>query len=212
MNNVSRTLIAVAVMLPLRLLADAYPVDCSPTAPDGNEYVPSKGSTTILEDTYGRYIYQWMYWHALSRLNFLHRPGATFEPDAWFYNYDGNAYALAPAGYWASDLPAAYVDTQFYDDQSEAGITIGSGDTVSLTNARWYYTVTRMTSGPGASSWVKLSAQRGAQQPTGCTSTWCSFACSDINNFKTIPFTDHFSAPGCQIYYWNYNITTREAC
>ena len=210
MNNISRSIVAAALAFPLSLLAQT--IVCTATASSGNEYVPSKGSTTILEDSYGRYIYQWMYWHEPSRLTFLKRLGATFEPDAFFYNYDGTAYGLVPTGYWASDLPAAYVDTQFDDPPEEKAITIGSGDTVSLVDGRWYYTVTRMTSGPSASSWVKLSAQRGAQQPTGCTSTWCSFGCSDTNNFKTIPFTDHFSAPGCQIYYWNYYITTREAC
>lgn len=193
-------------------LADVGTIACTATATNGNEYVPSKGSIHVLEDAYGRYVYQWMYWHDAARLTFLKRDGATFEPDAIFYNYDRKAYGLAPTGYWASDLPAPYVDTQFSDSEDEKAVTIGSGNSVSLVHGRWYYTVTRMTSGPSATSWVKLSAQRGAQSPYGCTSTWCSFGCSDVNNFFTIPFQDHFTAPGCRIYYWNYWATIREAC
>lgn len=47
-----------------------------------------------------------------------------------------------------------------------------------------------MYPGAGTSSWIKLSPQRGAQDPIGCTSTWCSFGCDAVNNFRTIPFND----------------------
>ena len=209
------TRILAGALVGLSIQATAQTFSCSATSSDGNEFVPSKGALHVLEDSYSRYIYQWVYWHQLSRLNFLKRWGATYEPDVIFYNYNGQAYGLAPSGYWASDLPYAYVDTQFQDPNTEKAVTIGSGDSTSLVPGRWYYTVTRMTSGPnaGPTSYVKASSQRGAQAPDGCTSTWCSFGCSEQpNNLQTIPFTHHFVPPGCRTWYWNYNITTITGC
>ena len=52
---------------------------------------------------------------------------STFEPDVVFYNYDGFAYGNKPVGYWNSDLPQPYVDTQDGDSSDEKAVTIGSG-------------------------------------------------------------------------------------
>jgi hypothetical protein len=186
---------------------------CKPTDIRGNEFVPSTGQVQVAQDNVGRYIYQWMYWHQASRLKWMTQYiDTTYEPDAFFYNYDGKAYGTSPTGYWASDMPSPYVDTQFGDSSGELAVTIGSGDAKHLQSGRWYYTVTRMNAGAGASSWVKLSSQRGVQKPIGCTSTWCSFGCDATNNFFTLPFQQHFSAPGCMRYWWNYSSTTTGPC
>ncbi|MDB5841731.1 MAG: hypothetical protein JWQ23_3683 [Herminiimonas sp.] len=193
--------------------AYAQTMACQSTSTDGNQFVPSIGMVEVNEDSGGRYIYQWMYWHNAERLLWLRSYiDTTYEPDAFFYNYDGKAYGDRPGGYWASNMPSPYVDTQFGDPSGEKAVTIGSGNANLLTPGRWYYTVTRMWAGRGASSWIKLSSQRGVQTPTGCTSTWCSFGCDTYNNYVTIPFQDHFTVPGCRKYYWNYYNTTRAAC
>lgn len=191
--------------------ASASTVSC--TAATDTQFVPSWGKVEVNADQYSRYIYQWMYWDSSTRLQWLATNGdSTFEPDAFFYNYDGTAYGDAPTGYWASDLPAPYVDTQFGDPPAEKAVTVGSGQAVFIISARVYYTVTRMTSGAGASSWLKLSAQRGRQVPSGCLTTWCSFGCDASNNYFTIPFSDHFTAPGCQQYNWLWDTTVRRPC
>jgi hypothetical protein len=186
-------------------------IDCS--AATDTQFVPSWGQVDVGEDQYSRYIYQWMYWHDINRLQWLITNGdSTFEPDAFFYDYDGTAYGDAPSGYWASDLPDQYVDTQL-SDWNENAVTIGSGRAVMLASARIYYTVTRMTSGGGSSSWIKLLSQRGRQWPVGCVTTGCSFGCSTSNNYFTMPFNDDgFTAPGCRQYWWQWNTTVRGAC
>lgn len=187
-------------------------IDCS-TASD-TQFVPSWGQVEANADQYSRYVYQWMYWHDIVRTQWLITNGdSTFEPDALFYNYDAMAYGDAPSGYWASDLPDPYVDTQLSDSPNEKAVTVGSGRAVMLTSGRIYYTVTRMTNGGGNSSWIKLSAQRGRQWPVGCVTTYCSFGCSANNNYFTIPFNDSgFTVPGCRQYWWQWDITTRGAC
>jgi len=193
--------------------AHAQTIACKPTAPDGTNFVPSWGFVEVAVDAGGRYIWQYMYWDNADRLKWLNTyTGTTFEPDAFFYNYDGKAYGDRPGGYWASDLPSPYVDTQFLDPSGEKAVTIGSAYATSIVPWRTYYTVTRMYPGEGTSSWLKLSAQRGAQYPDGCTSEWCSYGCDETNNFPTLPFQDHFTVPGCQQYNWLWNTTVRRPC
>ncbi len=204
--------------------ASASSVSC--TNATDTQFVPSWGRVEVGTDQYSRYIIQYMYWDKIQRMQWLGTNGdSTFEPDAWFYNYGdqgGLAYGLAPAGYWYSDLPAPYVDTQFEDqftvglnqylELNETAVTVGSGWAVLINPAKVYITVTRMTSGRGSSGWVKLSAQRGRQVPATCMTTWCSFGCDTNNNYQTIPFADHFTIPGCQQYNWLWDITVRRTC
>lgn len=212
MSKFARAMFILCTMLVFGVQnVSAATVSCT-TATD-TQFVPSWGKVYVAEDQYSRYIYQWMYWDNATRLQWLATNGdSTFEPDAFFYNYDGAAYGNAPTGYWASDLPSPYVDTQIEDPSGEKAVTVGSGQAVFITSGRVYYTVTRMTNGGGASSWLKLSAQRGRQVPSGCLTTWCSYGCNANNNYFTIPFTDRFTAPGYQQYNWLWNTTVRRAC
>lgn len=217
MNIVVKVLLLVVLLGVQNVYAgdgDIGTVSCTTTKSDGTEFVPSWGKVIIDEDQYTRYVIQYMYWHDYKRLWWLNTRGdATFEPDVFFYNYEGQAYGKKPTGYWSSDLPSPYVDAQTLDGSDEYAVTIGSASAVSLTQEKTYYTVTRMTAGGGDSSWVKLSAQRGRQVPAGCTSVWCSYGCEmPNNNYRTIPFQDHFSAPGCQRYNWLWNTTVRRGC
>ncbi len=174
------------------------------------QFVPSWGMVDVGENGSGRYIYQWMYWSSSSRLSGLSdNSDRTFEPDAFFYNYDGTAYGDTPTGYWGSDLPSAYRDTQLFDEfngtnqygePNEVAITVGSASASSINAGQTYYTFTYMTPGGGSSSWVKLSSQRGIRVPVWCYSTYCSFGCTGTNNVPVIPFTDYFTAPGFRSY------------
>lgn len=225
MSNFIRAILVLLVTFVFSVQnASAATVSCT-TAID-TQFVPSWGKVEANADQYSRYIIQYMYWDKIQRIQWLGTNGdSTFEPDALFYNYGdqgGLAYGVAPVGYWASDLPAPYVDTQFedgltvgynqYGELNEAAVTIGSGWAVLINYGKVYYTVTRMTSGRGSSGWLKLSAQRGRQVPATCTSTWCSFGCDTNNNYHTIPFSDHFTAPSCQQYNWLWDTTVRRAC
>ncbi len=200
-------------------------IACPPTS--STSYVNSWGYTHIAADSYGRYVYQFMYWHDLSRLAWLDTPrridpyttahyfDTTFELDTIFYNYDGKAYGNAPSGYWETDLPFAYVDTQAFDPDEEKAVTIGTGAAWYLNPKITYYYVTRFTNGGGNSSLVKNQAQRGRcttdVSGAGC-GTFQSFACNTASNFeRTVPFRHDgtgYYAPGCRQYWWQWPITT----
>ena len=188
---------------------------------ESTEFIPSWGRVFIGEDQHSRYIYQWMYWHNDDRLVwFSDNTASTFEPDAFFYNYNSEAFGEESTGYWSSDLPRAYRDTQSFDGSNENAITIGSANAQSINSRTVYYTVTRMTAGGGNSSWVKLSAQRGRRSPSWCYSKNCSFGCRQApNNVRTLPFGQElspydreFSAPGCAQYWYLWNITQFSEC
>ncbi len=203
-------------------------IDCSPAA--STSYVNSWGYSFIKADSASRYVYQYMYWHDLNRLAWLNVPSyfnpnsgtyffdTTFELDTIFYNYDGKAYGAAPVGWWSSDLPSPYVDTQAFDPPEEKAVTIGSGHGDEIHAGRVYYYATRFTNGGGNSSLVKLQAQRGRcttahSEPfgVGC-GTLQSFACNSASNFeRPVPFRydgSGYYAPGCRQYWWQWPYTT----
>lgn len=113
------------------------------TAATSYQYAPAYGRTYIGSDSGGRYVRQYMNWSNLAdRLEWFKRPYApganfsagTFEQDTFFYNYDGQAYGSAPSGYWSSDLPYPYVDTQAFDPPEEKAVTVGSAHAYNLGN------------------------------------------------------------------------------
>lgn len=217
MRNLARVLALLFVVnlwISVNVSAAPYSdgtIDC--TAAVDNQFVPSFGLVNANADAYSRYIEQYMYWDSNTRLEWLNgNSDSTFEPDAFFYNYDGTAYGNAPSGYWTSDLPSPYVDTQSFDSNNEKAVTIGSAQAFLIHAQTFYYSVTRMTSGGGSSSWLKLSAQRGKQWPIGWYGANYSYGCRQAaNNVKTMPFNSPvgptnriFTAPGCARYWYNW--------
>ncbi len=205
---ISVFLVLIGLML-ISVNSNAATVSCNAIA--STEYVPSKGYVDIGADSVSRYVIQHMYWRTASRLSwFKSESTSTYEPDAIFYNYDGSAYGNAPIGYWTSDLPSPYVDTQAFDSASEKAVTIGSANAYFINAGRFYMTVTRMTAGGGNSSLVKLSSQRGRRVPGGCYSTNCSFGCSSNSNYFTVPFQSGYTAPSGRVYWWQDPNTTNQ--
>lgn len=214
--SLKAAIMAIMIMFGLNAQAFAAPnsdgtIDC--TSATDVQFVPSWGLVNVNADTYSRYIEQYIYWDSFSRMTwFINNLDSTFEPDAFFYNYNGTAYGNAPIGYWTSTLPSPYVDTQAFDSPNEKAVTIGSAQALLMNPQQLYYSVTRMTSGGGSSSWLKLSAQRGKQWPTGWLGTNYSFGCAQAaNNVKTMPFNSPirptnriFTAPSCARYWYNW--------
>jgi hypothetical protein len=214
--------IALALLAVLTLhfstVGFAATVGCGVSAEE-TDFVPSWGKVVVNEDQYTRYVIQYMYWDKYARLSALWGLyESTFEPDVIFYNYDGNAYGDAPIGYWESNLPRPYVDTQAFDGQDEKAVTIGSADAASILAQTMYHTVTRMTDGGGNSSQMKLSSQRGKRSPSQCYTTACSFGCRESpNNVKAVPFGaevlptgTEFSVPGCMRYWYDWKYYMRD--
>ena len=191
--------------------ADFGTVSCAPA--QGADFVPNFGQVVVGEDSTSRYIQQWVYWQNDDRLKwFKNNADSTFEPDAFFDNASYQPYGWAPSGYWASDMPEPYQDTNTLGDNwREKAVTVGSSNAAALQSGVIYYMVTRMVSGAGNSSEVKLSAQRGRLVPSWTPpsqATNYSFGCdshsaSEVNNVKVIPWYT-FVAPGCHKYWYFY--------
>lgn len=177
-------------------------------------YLPVIGSSLITADQYTRYVSSYWTWGNTQNMEWFLRPYApgvtwsagTYEHQHIFYNYDGLSYANAPSGYWDSNQPYPYVDTQAFDSSNEKNITVGSAHARDFGNnpaGSWRYT-TRFTNGGGTSSLVKVQSQRGLRVPPTCYSTWCSYACShQANFFNLVPFQSGLRAPGRVC--WRFN-------
>lgn len=204
--------------------ATPYPdgtISC--TTASSIQFAPNYGVVEAGEDQYGRWIMQYMYWQYSSRVGWFRNTGdSTFEPDALFYAYDGiRPYGTKPAGYWSSDLPAPYQDTNTASDSPyEKVVTVGSADADKIVSGRLYYTFTRMMSGGGTGGKVKLLAQRGRLW-LNCPSyrlTDCAYSCNQWDNhIKVFPFNDTRKVPGCYRYWYDYiynsqYYTARERC
>jgi hypothetical protein len=203
------------------IISDLGVVPCSKAAE--TEFVPSWGQVKVGEYSDGRYITQYIYWHDKSRLKwFADNPAGSYEPDAFFYNYydkgkplpGAPAYGDKASGYWSSDLPIPYVDTQEFDPSGEKSVTIGSANANKLVPKKLYLTNTHMKSGKGSSSWIKLQSQRGKLDPADCRRLYahCSYGCNGTNNVKTIDFQKHWSVPGCYQFKYEWNGTAPTTC
>lgn len=188
-------------------------VTASCTAAPAVTFMPSWGETYVSQDIYSRYVEQTFYWHDDARVDWFYwTPDSTFELETIFYNYDGYAYGLEPSGYWDSNLPWPYVDTQLSDSSDEKAVTIGTASATDLRAGTYYY-ITRFRSGGGTQSLVKVTAQRGRRIPSGCMSTYCAFACDSAENgLNPVPFQSYFYAPGCRQWWWSWNATVNLAC
>ena len=207
--NYAQKLLRAAVLLISCSSATAATVDC--TVSGGNKWIPSHGWLELADDkinaSNSHYVRQYLYWRTPVRLTWFHaNADSTYEPDVYFYNYDQlGVYGYAPLGYWASDLPAPYIDTQAFDSEDEKAVTVGSAAASLIKPGVMYTTVTRMTwvYGPHTNGMFKAQSQRGRRLPSSCYSTNCSFGCSQLqNNVRTVDFQSYRKAPGKWKWQW----------
>lgn len=91
----------------------------------------------------------------------------TYEHQTLFYNYDGKAWSTSDAGYYQTNLPDPYLDTQFLNDSGIAGssgevdITVGTYDPDTLAASTWYYSTVKLKNTSSSSSMYKISGQEG---------------------------------------------------
>lgn len=111
---------------------------------------------------------------------------STYEHETQIYNGSFADYD----GYWSSNLPRAYKDTQFGD--SIDNFTIGSSQASDIKTYTRYYTYIGLKPGSALSANVKIKGQKGHRWPSWCYSTWCIFADPGAT---TSALTD-YNAPG----------------
>lgn len=152
---------------------------------DPGKWVPSSGTSIVTADSYGqRYIRQTMYWNGVSRLQGFAVDDRTYEHETVFNNYDGKSYAGGYDGYWASNLPSAYLDTQFADGSSELNYTVGSAYARGIQAYTTFYYRIDIKNGNSTSDTAKVQGQLGERNPDWCYSTWCIYA---LQTEKLIP-------------------------
>lgn len=111
---------------------------------------------------------------------------STYEHETQIYdnnfaNYDG---------YWSSNLPRAYKDTQFLDDIDD--FTVGSAQASEIKLKNKYYTYMSLKRGKTKKARVKIRGQIGFRFPSWCYSLWCV-----IRNQTTFPGAlADYEAPG----------------
>ena len=109
---------------------------------------------------------------------------STYEHETQVYNKNFADYD----GYWSSNLPRAYRDTQFLDTIDN--FTVGSAQASSIQTNSQYFTYIGLHAGSASSATVRIKGQKGHRWPSWCYSTWCIFADATTSSMST------FMAPG----------------
>ena len=120
-------------------------------------------------DVNKQYSYQRMIWNNTSGFG----ASNTYEHETIVYN---PGYVKNGPSSSYSNLPRAYMDTQFGD--SVENYTIGSAEASSIAVNQWYYTYYSLAadSPSVSSSTVRINGQLGHRFPNSCYSTWCIWA------------------------------------
>ncbi len=119
----------------------------------------------------------------------------TYEHEVQVYNRAYTSYA----GYWSSNLPSAYLDTEFGDNNGNniRLLTVGSAQASSLATYSQYYTYMSLSPGLATSADVRVKGQIGHRYPTTCYSTWCVWGDATTSSMTV------FTAPNNGIS-WQY--------
>lgn len=128
-----------------------------------SQWSPVGGESDVQKE----YTYQRMYWNDILGFG----SNGTYEHETIVYN---SGFAKpASGGYWASNLPRAYKDTQFKD--STENFTVGSAAASSIATYTWYYTYYDLSpeNASVATTDIRINGQRGHRYPSWCYSTWC---------------------------------------
>ncbi len=104
--------------------------------------------------------------------------------------------------YWESNLPSAYLDTQFGDDDYIKCYTVGSADATQFKPWIMYRYYIRTANGTASKDNAFLQAQIGTRFPSSNYSTWGPFSTQSheiysrkLWNLQPIPGTINWSQP-----------------
>ncbi|MEW6574497.1 MAG: hypothetical protein AB1374_12800 [Bacillota bacterium] len=172
-----------------------------------NTWAPTHGSlyTGQVGSEY-RYIELWWNWSYFSnikglkyKLNGSRDYNEALEVETVFYNYDGKAYCKEYQGFWTTNQPRAYRDTQVSDKSNEINFCIGCADANQFQENNYYYYYIKAKVNSSSGSKVKVGAQRSCRCPSYCYSTYCVFRECAENYAFLIPYSEVW-APGSE--YW----------
>lgn len=116
---------------------------------------------------------------------------STYEQESQVYNKNFANYN----GYWQSNLPCAYKDTQVFDTLDN--FTVGSACASSIRAYTYYYTSMSLYGQSAQTATVRIKGQLGYRWPNWCYSTWCVFPSATSSTIVT------FTAPNSGVW-WTY--------
>lgn len=108
----------------------------------------------------------------------------TYEHETQIYNRSFANYG----GYWYSNLPTPYLDTNFLDTcgtYSCDNFTIGTPRANWITRNTQYYANMLLTPQSATSALVRIKGQKGHRTPSNCYTTWCVFADATTGSMAT---------------------------
>lgn len=158
------------------------------TGSDDN-WAPDYGWNSVTQS----YTYQRFAFDDLSGFNVLN--AYEHETHVWstqFVDYDG---------YWGTDMPYGYLDTQLLDSGWPENYTVGSTDPTNFQTYYTYYTYIALKPVPGGATVapIHIKGQKGAKSATYCHgSTWCV-----LYALATTGRLDDVTAP-IYNHYWTY--------
>jgi hypothetical protein len=160
------------------------------------KWVPYLGESNIYVNTsYERFTHQKVYWRAKTASVFFDDIYDTYEHQTVFYDYDDDAFARDASGYYDSNFPDPYLDTQalnnwgFAGSPDEPDISVGSYDPNEFAESTWYYYIAKLKNTSTTNSMYKITAQEG-------TNYGCGKNCVYGNTSAVlIPFKSQFKAP-----------------
>jgi hypothetical protein len=179
-------------------------------AAGGVPYWPYTGfiETNCCWGSGNRGVYQSMVW-TQARLNALKNArgdpsNVGYEADAIYFNGDGATY-LEDTISWTTNLPEAYLDSQFGDSQDFKIRTIGTADANQMVlNASnpvtgaaeaSYFTLIVSEDGSASTDTATVKGTVSHRVPSACHEPWCIFDQEDIPSHYFIPNQGH-SVPG----------------
>jgi len=122
-------------------------------------WAPYGGYSVITRNyTYQRFIFNNVSDYSYNR---------TYEHETQIYDRNYANYG----GYWSSNLPTAYKDTQYGDNIDN--FTVGTSRARNLVAYWWYYTYMSLSPQSSSTALCRIKGQIGHRWPTECYSTWC---------------------------------------
>lgn len=125
-------------------------------------WAPYGGGSSVNQS----YTYQTFYFNNLSNFtswNAYEHETQVYDPN--FANY---------AGYWNSNMPNKYYDTQFLDNENIDNFTVGSTNPIAMSTYYQYYTYMSLSAGSASTATVRIKGQKGQKAYPSCHGwTWC---------------------------------------
>jgi len=158
----------------------------APMSSNHESWAPYKGASSVEK----RFISHIFYFDNTSAFD----SRSTYEHETQIYFPDYADYG----GYWSSNLPRAYKDTQFEDRSDIVNLAIGSAKASDIRRRKGYFCYMRIRTNKSVCPKVRIKGQLGRRKISWCYSTWCIFAKATTSSMAT------FYAPTQGVKVWKY--------